>query len=112
MAPSETIAVSCLGDVECVEVWPRLVKSHDGQWNDGQGRRESEQRLAAVSIGEVADDRRDHQRTQPGDGLLQAGEVDGEGALVLAGAERRHGHVGDHRRHHEGAHAEEEGEHQ
>ena len=45
-------------------------------------------------------------------GLLEAGEVDGEGALVAAGAERRHRHVGDHRRHHEGAQAEEESEHQ
>lgn len=44
-------------------------------------------------------------------GLLEAGEVDGEGALVLAGAERRHRHVGDHWRRHEGSDAEEEGEH-
>jgi hypothetical protein len=44
--------------------------------------------------------------------LLDSGEVDGEGALVAAGAERPHGDVGDHRPDHEGGEAEEEGEHQ
>lgn len=45
-------------------------------------------------------------------GLLEAGEVDGEGALVLAGAEGVHGHVGHRRRHHVNAQVEEEPEHQ
>jgi hypothetical protein len=44
--------------------------------------------------------------------LLEAGEVDGEGALFLAGAQRLHRHVGDHRRHHVGGEEEEEGEHE
>ena len=44
--------------------------------------------------------------------LLETSEVDGEGALVAARAERRHGDVGHHGGHHEGGEAEEEGEHQ
>jgi hypothetical protein len=31
------------------------------QWDDGQGCRESEQRLATISVGQVPDDRRHHE---------------------------------------------------
>jgi hypothetical protein len=37
------------------------------QWDDGQGCRESEQRLAAISVRQVPDDWRHHQCTQAGD---------------------------------------------
>lgn len=35
------------------------------QWDDGRRRRERQQRLPAVPVGQVADDRRQHQRAQP-----------------------------------------------
>lgn len=34
------------------------------QWDDGRRRRERQHRLPAVPVGQVADDRRQHQRAQ------------------------------------------------
>ena len=44
--------------------------------------------------------------------VLEAGEVDGDGALVAAGADGLHGDVGDRRDHHEGCEVEQERHHE
>lgn len=44
--------------------------------------------------------------------VLEAAEVDGDGALVAAGAGGLHGDVGDRRDHHEGGEVEQEGHHE
>jgi len=44
--------------------------------------------------------------------VLEAAEVDGDGALVAAGADGLHGDVGDRRDHHEGGEVEQEGHHE
>lgn len=53
-----------------------------------------------------------HARMMRTYGVLEAAEVDGDGALVAAGADGRHGDVGDRRNHHEGGEAEKERDHE
>lgn len=44
--------------------------------------------------------------------MLSSGEIDGQGAFVYPGAERRHGDVGEGRKHHEVGKAVEEHRHE